>query len=84
MELKEACKLALAFYAEDRKATALSEIKDLGEKWLFYPEESDEDFGRFSITIRKDDGKMEPFHLPNKENFALLKQAKPVEIPKLD
>ena len=75
MELIEACSLAKAYYLQEWECSELSEIKDLGEKWLFYPDNEKDAFGRFHITVSKSDGKIEPFFLPSKENFELLKNA---------
>ncbi len=81
MDFDKACQLAVEYYTQEWGCSTLSEIKDLGEKWIFYPTDEESAFANFHITIRKDNGKPEPFILPSRENFELLAKAKAVDVP---
>lgn len=76
-----ACKIAYEFYNETWSVSGLCDAKDLGEKWLFYPNSNEPFFGGSHIVISKADGSVEQFVLPDEENFKLLKHSVPVEIP---
>ena len=82
VEYGEACEIAYAYYKEVWHVKGLCEAKDLGEKWIFYPEMEEPFFGDSHITVSKVDGRIEPFILPDMENFRLLENAVVVEIPK--
>ena len=81
MNFDEACKMAYEYYKNGWKIEGLSEVKDLGEKWLFYPNTNEPVFGSSYITINKNNGKLEQFILPDEENFKLLKEAINIDIP---
>lgn len=81
MEYSEAGKIAYAYYEEIWHVKGLCEAKDLGEKWIFYPDVQEPFFGNSHITVSKEDGRIEPFILPDMENFKLLKNAVIMEIP---
>ncbi len=81
MNLKEACDKAKEYYSKEWGCSDLSEIKDLGDKWLFFPTDETKAFGNFHITVDKATGEVEPFILPLKENFDRLKKAVVVQKP---
>lgn len=77
----EACKIAFDYYKKNGKI-GLCEANDLGDSWLFAGGDPDAvDDGGYSITVDKGTGKIEPFFLPDKENFKRLDRATPVDIP---
>ncbi len=78
----KACRIAYEYYKEAWHINGLLEAKDLGEKWIFYPNNKDSFFGGNHITVSKIDTKIEEFFLPDKENFELLKKAMVVDVPK--
>ena len=82
MDFTQACRIAYEYYKECWDAEGLSKVKDVGEKWVFYPNVDGSFFGNHHISIQKSDGEIKPFVLPNKQNFELLKRAVDVEIPK--
>ena len=77
----DAWKIAYEYYEISWGVKGISKIKDLGEKWFFYPKETEPFFGGSHITISKYDGKIDEFSLPNEKNFQLLKEATNVEVP---
>lgn len=82
MDYIEACKIANEYYKCAWGVNGFSEIKDLGSKWLFYPKIETPFFGGSFVTIKKDDGEISLFKLPNDENFKLLKNAISMDVPK--
>lgn len=82
MDFIQASRIAYEYYKECWDTEGLRGAKDLGEKWIFYPDTSEPFFGDSHITVSKNEGEIELFILPDKENFALLKKAVDVEIPK--
>ena len=81
MKYDEACKKAFDYYKKHGKK-GINEVNDLGESWLFAggdPEAIDD--GGYSITVDKTTGKIEPFILPDKDNFKLLDKAVQMDIP---
>lgn len=81
MDFMQACRIAYEYYKECWDAKGLSMIKDVGEKWIFYPSMDEPFFGGHHISIQKSDGEVKPFVLPDKQNFELLKRAVDVEVP---
>lgn len=81
MDFIQACRIAYVYYKECWEIEGLSEAKDLGEKWLFYPKTSQPFFGNSHITVSKGQGQVKQFMLPDQENFALLKTALDVDLP---
>lgn len=81
IDYASACKTAYEFYKEAWHTSGLCDAKDLGEKWLFYPNSDEPFFGGSHITVSKTDGSVEQFVLPDEGNFKLLKTAASVEIP---
>lgn len=81
MDFMQACKIAYEYYKEYWGTEGLRKIKDVGEKWIFYPNMNEPFFGDHHISVAKSDGKIAPFVLPDKHNFELLKGAVDVKIP---
>ena len=81
IKYEQGCKTAFDYYKENGKH-GLCEANDLGDAWLFAGGDPDavED-GGFSITVDKESGKIEPFFLPDKENFKRLAKAIPLIVP---
>lgn len=74
-------RIAYEYYKECWGAEGLRMVKDVGEKWVFYPNVDVPVFGDHHISIQKSDGEIKPFVLPDKHNFELLKSAVSVEVP---
>lgn len=81
MEFEAGCKIAFDYYRKQGKH-GLCEANDLGDSWLFAGGDPDVfDVGGYSITVDKESGKIEPFFLPDKENFKRLDKAIPLIVP---
>lgn len=76
----KACKRAYKFY-KSYGYKGLSEICDIGEKWLFYPNRNKMVFGEPDITIDKKTLEIKYFVLPDEENFKLLDNKIEIEVP---
>ena len=78
---EKGCKIAFDHYKKHGK-NGLCEANDLGDSWLFAAgdPEAVED-GGYSITVDKATGKIEPFILPNMENFRRLEKAVQMTVP---
>ena len=81
MDYIDACRIAYEYYQAAWHVRGLCEAKDLGEKWIFYPASDEVFFGNSHITVSKRDGRIEPFVLPDVENFRLMKNGVVTEIP---
>ena len=82
IDFKSACTIAKAYYEEKLNITGLAKALDGEEKWYFSGGTPDEvRIGNVVVAVDKNDGSIDIVTLPSKENFALLKKAKPVDLP---
>lgn len=83
MMFAEACEKAMQYFRDKWNDIGLCSIQDLGDKWLFNGENSENKvvYGKQGITIDKKTGNISLFVLPDVNNFKILEGAKNIEIP---
>lgn len=80
IEYKDALKIAKDYYYA-KGQQELTKMYETDEMWIVYGGKKGQiKIGGAAITINKKNGQIENFILPSKENFAIIKAAKLVEI----
>ena len=75
IDLSGAINIAKDFYYE-RGQQKITKIYETDSMWIIYGGKGDQPkIGGDAITISKENGDIGSFHLPSKENFAILRQA---------
>lgn len=81
MTLIEAYEKAVSFFKENAVYDIACAL-DAETHWIFYPGKSNEiEIGSAGIKIEKAGGVIEPFVLPDDENFELLDRSVKMDIP---
>lgn len=81
IKYEDGCKTAFDYYKKHGKK-GLCEAHDLGDSWLFAGGDPDSvEDGGYSITVDKETGKIDPFILPDMDNFKRLDKAVPLIVP---
>ena len=84
MKLIDACEKAKKHLVESGYMPCITEIVDIGDRWLFFGQLDDEDgydYGNNPVAVTKKGGKTEDFYLGDIENYLLYDKGIDVEIP---
>ena len=77
----EEAKVAAQAYFEQRGVTGLASALEAENCWIFYGGKAGVTVcGIPGVKVSKETGELSVFILPNKENFAILKSAKKIEL----
>ncbi len=80
IEKEKAVEIANKFFEEKNK-TQIVKLLETSKCWICYGGPADKMIvGKSGIKIDKQSGEISNFILPNRENFALLKEAEEIQI----
>ena len=85
LEFMNACEEAKNRLIKDGYMPYITEIVDIGDRWLFFGEIDDKDgadYGNNPVSVTKKTGNVNDFYLGDIENYKLYENGADVEIPK--
>lgn len=79
IDIHDAIELAKKYYAE-KGLDELTKVYDAEEAWIVFAGKEDQPkYGSSGVAIDKGTGEINPFILPSRENFEILKNATLIE-----